>query len=43
MWQDVRFRSAAAARWADLRAGPWSDAAIGKLFADTTQQVWGLG
>lgn len=39
MWQDPRFSGGAAQRWAQLRAGPWSDATIARMFADTTAQV----
>jgi len=35
MWQDPRYREASATRWAELRAGPWSDAAIKTLISDT--------
>lgn len=43
MWQDPRFRAAAAARWAQLRAGPWSGAAIDGMLGSISQQVgrWG--
>lgn len=39
MWQDPRFSSGAAQRWAELRAGPWSDAMIDRMFGETTAQV----
>lgn len=39
MWQDPRFSSGAAQRWAELRAGPWSDATIDRMFGETTAQV----
>ena len=39
MWQDPRFSGGAAQRWAQLRAGPWSDATIARMFAETTAQV----
>ena len=39
MWTDPRFSGAAATRWAELRAGPWSDAAINTLIGDTSAQV----
>ena len=39
MWQDPRFSTAAAVRWAELRAGPWSDAAVGKKIAGVSAQA----
>lgn len=39
MWQDPRFRQAAAMRWAQLRTGPWSDAALKGLVATTTARI----
>ncbi|PRW56820.1 spore coat [Chlorella sorokiniana] len=39
MWQDPRFSSGAAQRWAELRAGPWSDAQIDRMFTETTAQI----
>jgi hypothetical protein len=39
MWQDPRFVSAAATRFAQLRAGPWSDTAVSKLIDDAAAQA----
>ena len=39
MWKDSRFRQAAATRWAELRAGPWSDSALKTLISDTTAKL----
>lgn len=39
MWNDPRFRQAAATRWGELRAGPWSDGALKTLISDTTQRL----
>lgn len=39
MWTDPRFSSAAATRWAQLRAGVWSDSIVQKMIADTATLV----
>ncbi len=39
MWADSRFSGAAATRWAQLRAGVWSDATVQKLISATAAQV----
>lgn len=39
MWKDPDFRKETADVWATLRAGPWSDAAIQKIYDDGVQQL----
>ena len=39
MWQDPRFRAAAAERWAALRAGPWSDGALRGLIGGAAGEL----
>ncbi|GAB4816688.1 hypothetical protein N2152v2_003734 [Parachlorella kessleri] len=39
MWQDPRYRQATALRWRELRAGPWSDAAITALIQSCATQI----
>ncbi len=41
MWKDPAFRQATADVWAELRAGPWSDAAIQALYDDGIGQLQG--
>lgn len=39
MWQDPRYRQAAATRWTELRAGPWSDPVIASLVDTTADEI----
>lgn len=39
MWEDPLFRGGAAQRWAQLRAGPWSDAAIAGRISELTAKA----
>ncbi|PSC71257.1 spore coat isoform A [Micractinium conductrix] len=39
MWEDPLFRGGAAQRWAQLRAGPWSDAAIAGRISELTAKI----
>ena len=39
VWNDSDFRVAANARFAELRAGPWSDAAVNQLISVTADEI----
>lgn len=43
LWEDPTFRDSAAARWKDLRAGVWADAALGTMLNAGADDVraWG--
>lgn len=39
LWQDPQWRGAVGARWEELRAGPWTDAAINGLIDGVVEQL----
>ncbi|KAL4858496.1 hypothetical protein ACK3TF_001466 [Chlorella vulgaris] len=39
MWEDDRFKSGASTRWAQLRAGPWSDTAVEAIISSVSAQA----
>lgn len=39
LWQDERFFNGASMRWAELRAGPWSDAALMGVISTVTKSI----
>lgn len=41
MWEDDRFKTGASTRWAQLRAGPWSDTAVEAIISSVSAQARG--